>query len=246
MKKSIAVFFGLALAALSQFALAAPAVVTDLFGTAQATPASGASRALKNGDSVNERDTIQTGDKSGLVMRFEDGQIAALGANSRMTVSAYNYDAKEPAKSNVLLSLLTGGMRAITGFIGKSRPDKVSYIAGTATIGIRGTDVVFATTGGRNVVVTVLDGRISFKYEGKTIEVSAGNAVLAKDGSLTEGTIAAINAALNDPANSALKEALLSVNSEAIQNAVQKAAAADLVSGNTKSTSTATCGASCN
>lgn len=244
MKKSFAVFLGLALMAISQFALAAPAVVTDLFGTAQATPATGASRALKNGDAINERDTVQTGDKSGLVMRFEDGQIAAMGANARMTVSAYSYDAKEPAKSNVLLSLLTGGMRAITGLIGKSRPDRVSYTAGTATIGIRGTDVTFATIGG-NVVVTVQDGVISFKLgNGTPIVVQAGQAVLTQDGRLTQGTIAAIEAILNDPANSALKQALLSVNSEAIQNAVQKAATLDLQP--VTKNATVTCGVSCN
>lgn len=241
MKKTFAVFLGLALAAISQFALAVPAVVTDLTGTAQATPVTGASRALKNGDAVNERDTIQTGDKSGLVLRFEDGQIAALGANSRMTVSAYNYDVKEPAKSNVLLSLLTGGMRAITGFIGKARPDRVSYLAGTATIGIRGTDVSFATVGA-DVVVTVLDGVISFTFGTTTVTITAGNAALARDGKVTTGTIQAINDAL--AANPALANALRSVSSEFIQNAVQKASTASLQEATKNSQQT--CGVSCN
>jgi hypothetical protein len=243
MKKSFAVFLGLALAAMCQFALAAPAVVTELFGTAQATPVTGASRALSNGDSVNERDTIQTGEKSGLVMRFEDGQIAAMGANSRMTVSAYTYDVKEPAKSNVLLSLLTGSMRAITGLIGKASPQKVAFRAGTATIGIRGTDVTFATTGG-DVVVTVLDGAISFTFGGVTIPVQAGQAVLTDKGKLTEGTIAAIQTALTN--NPALSSALESVNSSAIQNAVQKAAAASLLPVSTSNPAVITCGVSCN
>lgn len=244
MKKTFAVFLGLALAAMCQFALAAPAVVSELTGTAQATPATGASRALKNGDSVNELDTIQTAENSGLVLRFEDGQIAAIGASSRMTVSAYSYDAKEPAKSNVLLSLLTGSMRAITGLIGKANPQKVAFRAGTATIGIRGTDVTFATTGGE-VVVTVVDGAISFTFAGRTIDVQTGQGVLTSAGQLTTGTIAAIQAAV--AANPDLARALQSVNTQAIQNAVQKAATVDLAPvTTTPKPATQSCGASCN
>lgn len=244
MKKPFAVFLGLALAALCQFALAAPAVVSELTGTAQRIPAGAAPITLNKGDSVNERDTVQTGANSAVVLRFEDGQISALGADTRMTVNAYIYDVKEPAKSNVLLSLLTGGMRAVTGLIGKARPDKVAFRAGTATIGIRGTDLTFATSGG-DVVVTVVDGSISFTFAGGTpIVVTSGNGVLLANGRLTQAGIAAINAAVaNVPG---LANALAPLNNPAIINAVTIAAQANLVPPGTTAPATVTCGASCN
>lgn len=244
MKKIVAIFLGLAIAAMSQFALAAPAVVAELIGTAQRIPDGAAPIALKKGDSINERDTVQTGASSAVVLRFEDGQTSALGANTRMTVSAYTYDVKEPAKSNVLLSLLTGGMRAVTGLIGKARPDKVAFRAGTATIGIRGTDVTFATSGG-DVVVTVVDGSISFTFAGGApVVVTSGNGVLLANGQLTQAGIAAINAAVaNVPG---LSNALAPLNNPAIINAVTIAAQASLVPPGTTPPATVTCGASCN
>ena len=41
---------------------------------------------------------------------------------------------------NVLVSMLKGGMRAVTGIIGHRSQDKVNFSTVTATIGIRGTN----------------------------------------------------------------------------------------------------------
>ena len=89
MKKIFAVLIGVALAAISQVALAAPAIVSGLQGTAQAIPIAGSPRALKDGDTVNEGDNVTTGEGSSLVLRFEDGQIVAIGAKSRMAINTY-------------------------------------------------------------------------------------------------------------------------------------------------------------
>ena len=123
-----------------------------------------------------------------MVLKFDDGQVAALTSNSSMTVTAYAYN-KQAGTGNVLLSLITGGMRAITGLIGKNTPDRVSYRAATATIGIRGTDVNIATAGG-HVVVVVNDGSISFSFGGQTVVIPTGRAVHARpDGTFSQGAI---------------------------------------------------------
>ena len=118
------------------------ASVVELTGTATAAiittgapPPAG--RALRKGDTVNQGETIKTGADSSMVLRFQDGQVVAMTSNSSMAINNYVYNAAEPAKSNVLLSLLNGGMRALTGLIGKARPQAVAYRAGNATIGIR-------------------------------------------------------------------------------------------------------------
>src|SRR5439155_24590165 len=122
---------------------------------------------LRQGDEVMQGATVTTGAQSSAVLRFADGQVAALTANSQMAITEYKYESQTGAGS-VLLSLVRGGMRAITGLIGKAHPTPVSYRAATATIGIRGTDVTIVTNGG-DVTVSVTEGAVSFTYAGKTL-----------------------------------------------------------------------------
>lgn len=246
MTNIFAVFLALALAVTSQFALAAAGQITALQGTAQATPQTGATRTLKHGDPINELDTIKTGDNSSLVVRFEDGQVTALGANSSMKVSAYTYNFKEPAKGNVLLTLLTGGMRSITGLIGKARPDRVAYQAGIYTIGILGTDVSFAVSGGNSFVVTVANGRIIVRAQGgNSVEISSLQAALGMDGQLTTGTIDAILAQIQTT-NRRLYDALIASSTNFLKNAVQNAVLTYSENNTSTARQNVTCGVSCN
>lgn len=202
----------------------ANAVVTTLNGTVSVQTGAAASRPLRLGDQVRQGDTVSTGSGSSVVLKFDDGQVAALTANSRMTVSTYQYNA-QARTGNVLLSLVEGGMRAVTGLIGRSRPENVSYRAATATIGIRGTDVTIATAGG-NVVVTVTEGAISFTFGGKTISIPAGQGVNARtDGTFQTGAAAQIV----QQAPPAIVQAIGGV--EALNNAIQQAAAGQPRSG---------------
>jgi hypothetical protein len=173
----------------------AGAIVTSAVGTVQGQVGSSASRMLRVGDEVNQGTTVSTGPASSVVLKFDDGQVAALTANSRMVVTAYQYSPSS-GTGNILLSLLDGGMRAITGLIGKNSPDRVSYRAATATIGIRGTDVTIVTAQG-NVIVSVTDGAVSFTFREQTVVISAGQAIhLRPDGTFSRGSINQISAAL--------------------------------------------------
>ena len=160
---------GLAFVASAAFAQSGQ--VVDLQGTAtaqvvpaavagQPAPAPGAIRTLRLGDNINQGETISTGANSRLALRFDDGQIVSLSAKSSFRIDAYVYNRAEPARSNVLFNLINGGMRAVTGLIGKASPQAVTYRAGNATIGIRGTDVTFAINGG-NLIVNVNTGQIT-------------------------------------------------------------------------------------
>src|SRR5947209_5234882 len=64
----------------------ARAVITTLTGTAQAQRGTAAVRPLRMGDEVVQGDTVSTGANSSVVLKFDDGQVAALTSNSRMTV----------------------------------------------------------------------------------------------------------------------------------------------------------------
>lgn len=175
MKRTMWVLFALLAMCFADVALAA--VATTVTGNVQAQRGSAPPRTLRVGDEVVQGDTVSTGPNSALVLRFEDGQIAALTANSRMTVTAYQYDAQRPRESSVLLSLINGGMRAITGFIGRAAPERVTYRAATVTIGVRGTDVTFLTNTVGNVVVMVSGGLVSLTWGNHVIQVPAGEGV---------------------------------------------------------------------
>jgi len=208
------------------------ATVFELTGTATAAvipaaapgaPAAPApvGRALRKGDAVNQGETITTGAQSSIVLRFSDGQVTALSANSSMAINNYTYNAAEPVKSNMLLSLLNGGMRAVTGLIGKARPENVSYRAGNATIGIRGTDVVLLFNG-KFVLVQVIAGNISFSVDGKTVTVPAGKGTTI-DVSNPAAPVVVVDyntllGALNSATDKTLKETLGFLISPAMTN----------------------------
>src|SRR5438128_7558389 len=115
--KNISVLLALFALAFTELVFAS-AVVTSLTGTAQVQVGSGPARTLRQGDRVNQGDTVSTGAASSVVMKFDDGQIAALTANSRMAVTEYSYN-PQSGSGSVLLSLIDGGMRALTGLIGR-------------------------------------------------------------------------------------------------------------------------------
>ncbi len=177
-------------------ALANTATITSATGTVQAQTGTAPVRVLRVGDLVRQGDTIITGSGSSVVMRFEDGQVNALTANSRMTITAYQYN-PQTQSGNVLLSLIDGGMRAITGLIGNRTPNNVAYRAATATIGIRGTDITIVVAG-NTIVVTVLAGSISYTApNGQRVTVGTNEAVASQgQGSPAVAAAAAIIASL--------------------------------------------------
>ena len=203
----------------TDLALAASAAVTSATGTVQVQTGTSAPRTLRLGDEVSQGDTVVTGANSAVVLKFDDGQVAALTANSRMIISSYQYNPANES-GNVLLSLVTGGMRAITGLIGRRSPNQVAYRAATATIGIRGTDTTMATDGD-NVVVTVKEGSVSYTYQGVTLTLTAGEAVFSRPGqAAVRGTIASVISqvpqsfqnAVNNATNGALSTAVSQSN----------------------------------
>ena len=215
--KKLSVFVALMALFFTDLALAASAAVTAVTGSAQVQTGTSSPRTLRQGDEVSQGDTVVTGANSSLVLKFDDGQVAALTANSRMTISSYAYNPATES-GNVLLSLVSGGMRAITGLIGRRSPSQVAYRAATATIGIRGTDATMATDG-TNVVVTVSEGSVTYSFQGATLTLTAGEAVYSRPGQPpVRGTIAqvlpqtppAIQAAVNNASTGSLNNSISS------------------------------------
>jgi len=100
---------------------------------------SNANITLKRRSKVFERDEIHVGKSGRAQFRMVDQAIISLQENSVLQIKKYQF--KQGSRSNsALLELLTGGLRTITGAIGKGNKKAYELRTPLATIGIRGTD----------------------------------------------------------------------------------------------------------
>jgi hypothetical protein len=107
-------------------------------GEATATDAGGGVRALARRAEVFEADTLATGADGTLQVRFDDGALLSLRSASRVEVAVYRHDRPAEGADAVLLRVLQGGIRTITGAIGAD-PEAYEVRTPVASIGIRGT-----------------------------------------------------------------------------------------------------------
>ncbi|WP_286601135.1 FecR family protein [Variovorax sp. J22P240] len=115
-------------------------------GDVQLLSADGASRGATPGDAVEPIDRIVTGADSGASMVLRDGTSLVVGPSSRLDLKQFHFDSTTQ-DGGMLVSLLRGSMRMITGLIGKTHPDAVRVETQTAVIGIRGTDFIVQVDG---------------------------------------------------------------------------------------------------
>ncbi len=98
-----------------------------------------APRSLGKGLVVKEGDRLTTADGASAILKLQDGTRMTVRPNSELVLSQFKY--REGAVDNSLvMGLLRGGLRAITGVIAKGGPNAARITTPTATIGIRGTD----------------------------------------------------------------------------------------------------------
>ena len=121
-------------------ALAAKAgEVTDLSGVVLIRKPDGQTRVLTPKSEVEEGDVIATTVNSYVRVKFADGGFAVLRPESQVRVASFKFEENRPERDNVVLALLRGGIRLVTGSSGKRSPDNVRVETPVAIIGIRGT-----------------------------------------------------------------------------------------------------------
>jgi hypothetical protein len=96
-------------------------------------------RTLGQGLDLREGDRLTTSDGGSAIIKLQDGTRMTVRPNSELVISQYQF--KENASdNNMVMQLVRGGFRAVTGLISKSGPSAARVQTNTATIGIRGTD----------------------------------------------------------------------------------------------------------
>ncbi len=125
-----------ALLAAATLAQAQVARVIETRGAAMVERAGQAPRLLGIGEGLDRRDTIRVARDSWAVLEFTDQTRITLRPDTVFRIDAYSDNAPE----SVLMGLVKGGFRAVTGLIGKRNPRAVVFGTPYATIGIRGTE----------------------------------------------------------------------------------------------------------
>jgi hypothetical protein len=136
---------------------------------AQALGEDGALRPLARRDKVFVGDSLSTTGNGMLQVRFVDKALLTLRENSQFRIETY----APPTDSggNVLMHLVEGGFRTITGSIGKGSQDSYKVTSGAASIGIRGTHYEVVRESANAIVVAVWEGGIHLNTENGSLDL---------------------------------------------------------------------------
>jgi hypothetical protein len=100
----------------------------------------GTPRTAERGGELREGDTVATGANALVQVRLADGGFLSIRADTETTLERFAYAGSDDKNASMLVSLLKGGFRSVTGLIGQLNRPGYRITTPSATIGIRGTD----------------------------------------------------------------------------------------------------------
>ena len=150
-----------------QALVAAPNVaeVITSIGTVKASDIKTQERTLQRGSLLYVGDTIVVGSDSKAKIKFSDGGLLTLIANSEFRIDSYSFE-MPGEKDESKASLLKGGFRALSGSIGKETEVQTPV----ASLGLRGTlyEVNITSPG---VYYACEKGEIEIKTEAGSVRI---------------------------------------------------------------------------
>ena len=203
LKKQLILLSGLLIFAVSPaYAIKSVGKVIIFSGIVAAKSEDGKIRVLSRKSKVYKKDIISTEENSYARIRFTDGSLLVMRPKSSISIDEYYFNKKKPKQDKAVINLLEGGLRTITGFIGK-RGNKDSYKTKTrhSSIGIRGTAYAILMCQGASCAG--LSKNVRPKQDGQYVNVSSG-AIVIKNGTGTTG-VKAGQFAFVPSSNSAVK-----------------------------------------
>jgi hypothetical protein len=138
-------------------------------GNVERTGADGRLRTSAVFAHIEAGDVFVTGRDGWVVLSMTDSASLTLKANTRMRIGDYSFAQDKPSESRVVLDLLAGSLRSITGWIGHRNPEAYKVVTPTMTMGIRGTDHEILVAEENNV-----DGLSAGSYDHVYIEITSG------------------------------------------------------------------------
>jgi hypothetical protein len=144
-------------------------------GDVESVMPNGSRHPLGRGADINAGESISTAAGARAQIRFSDGGFVSLQPGTLFRVDEYNYLNKTDGNEKSFFSLLKGGFRAITGFIGHLHKNTYLVRTSAAALGIRGTGYNMALRDD-GLFVNVGEGAISLNNNAGLLVVTAGNA----------------------------------------------------------------------
>lgn len=135
---------GMLLLTISGVALAAQVAgtVINLSGPLLAQRPDGSVKVLSQKSEVEEGDTLISEKQTYARIKFIDNSEVTLRPNTQFKITNFAFDESRPQQDNAVFSLIKGGLRSITGLLGKRNKERYGLNTPTATIGIRGTTFI--------------------------------------------------------------------------------------------------------
>jgi len=197
----------LATLAVSGFAAAAPAgYVHDVKGSVTLRDAGKQAAPAKVGDTFEQGANFTTGADGQVTLKFEDGQVAMLAANTQFIVTTYSYNKNRVADGNIVFNLARGGLRFISGVLAETNPSRFAVRTPTATAGVRGSaGGVTVSQDGQTVSATTSKGSVTLTVGTQTIVIPIGSLAAAAGNNILTGAAAIpASAAGSNPALAAV------------------------------------------
>jgi hypothetical protein len=116
--------------------------VVQLSGPLLAKKADGAVRILSMKSEIESGDTLVTEKNTYAMVKFIDNSEITLKPSTTFKVENFSFDAGKPDGDNASFNLVKGGLRSVTGLLGKRNKEKFAMKTPSATIGIRGTTFI--------------------------------------------------------------------------------------------------------
>jgi hypothetical protein len=151
-------------------------------GVVTATAADKSNRVLAKGAAIEEGDIINTANKSFAVIRMLDNTKLTLKPGTTIAIGKFSV---EEGKEEGCINLVKGGLRTVTGLIGKRKPDSFQVDTPIASIGIRGTDFITRICAGDEC--TVDEQELSFGEVGRTAKSQSSEIAELINQQLPEG-----------------------------------------------------------
>lgn len=129
---------------------AAAATIVNATGTAHIRLPNGTLKAAFVGTELGVGDIISVEESSSVRIRFADGTELVLRPGTRLRIEDFTYRPDEPEADRLSFELARGGLRAVTGAIGRrGNPDAFQGRTLVGSIGVRGTQfgMVFCNPG---------------------------------------------------------------------------------------------------
>jgi hypothetical protein len=167
----------------------AAAIVADLEGDVRVEVAGAQSRALIPGQRLDSGSLVTTARGARVMLRFDDGQWAALDQDTQLRIEEFHYRPQAPAADRAIFVLLRGALRIVTGALGRRNPEAFELRTSKVIVGVRGTDFMVSISD--PVYLSVLEGAVAATNAGGSATFRAGEFGVARDDSTPAAAVQA-------------------------------------------------------